>query len=256
MTGDGPAFPDHFSSVAAGYAAFRPSYPPALFDWLAAQSRTRTAVWDCACGNGQATAALADRFDLVIATDASAEQLSHAPPIPRTIWKLAVAEASGLPDGCVDAVVIAQALHWFDLTRFWPEVRRVVRPDGLVAAWCYGPTRLRHAAIDQVVQWFYDDVLGASWPANRRHIDAGYATLDFPFRRLETPPFEMRVSWTLPQFLGYVHTWSAAQRYQAATGSDPFPAFVERLTPLWGEGSHEVEWPVSILAGRTPSAGG
>ncbi|MEO5799184.1 MAG: class I SAM-dependent methyltransferase, partial [Gemmatimonadales bacterium] len=172
--GDSPAFPDHFSPVAAGYAAFRPTYPSALFDWIATQAPARTAVWDCACGNGQATGPLAERFDLVIATDGSAEQLSHAPPIPRTIWKHATAEANGLPDASVDAVVIAQALHWFDLDRFWPEVRRVVRPGGLVVAWCYGPTRLPDPALNAVVHSLYEDVLGEWWSANRRHIDAGY----------------------------------------------------------------------------------
>lgn len=256
MTGGVPAFPDHFSPVAASYAAFRPGYPAALFDWLASTIPADATVWDCACGSGQATAGLADRFDLVIATDASAEQLSHAPPIPRTIWKLAAAEASGLPDASVDAVVIAQALHWFDLARFWPEVRRVVRPGGVVAAWCYGPTRLPDPALDRLVQWFYLDVLGEWWPANRRHIDAGYTTLDFPFPHLQAPAVELRVSWTLAQFLGYLRTWSAAQRYQATTGTDPFLEFAGRLALLWGDGVHQVEWPVSMLAGRNVPPGG
>lgn len=250
MTGGSAAFPDHFSSVAASYATFRPHYPTSLFEWLAGAAPARSAVWDCACGSGQATAGLAEYFDLVIATDASAQQLSHAPPVPLTIYQLATAEESGLPDASVDAVVVAQALHWFDLARFWPEVRRIVRPGGLVAAWCYGPTRLREESLNRVLHWFYDDLLGPWWPENRRHVDAGYTTIDFPFPRLTPPAVELRLTWTLPQFLGYLHSWSAAQRYQSSTGLDPFPELMRRLGPLWGDGTHEVEWPVAMLAGR------
>ena len=65
-----PSFHDHFSGVANRYANFRPHYPAALFDYLTTLVPKNSAVWDCACGNGQATLDLAARFDEVIATDA------------------------------------------------------------------------------------------------------------------------------------------------------------------------------------------
>lgn len=70
------SFKDHFSGLAARYLAFRPFYPPSLFDYLAQCCPQRDRVWDCACGSGQATAALAERFENVIATDASQQQLA------------------------------------------------------------------------------------------------------------------------------------------------------------------------------------
>ncbi len=70
------AFHDHFSSVARSYAEGRPSYPPALFDWLASLCATRDCVWDGATGSGQAAVDLARYFRQVIATDASAKQLA------------------------------------------------------------------------------------------------------------------------------------------------------------------------------------
>ncbi len=72
-----PAFPDHFSSHAANYARYRPTYPAQLFDWIATSAPGRGTAWDCACGNGQATLPLAERFERVIATDPSAEQIAR-----------------------------------------------------------------------------------------------------------------------------------------------------------------------------------
>ena len=51
-------FHDHFSGVANRYADFRPHYPAALFDYLATLVPQSSVVWDCACGNGQATLTL------------------------------------------------------------------------------------------------------------------------------------------------------------------------------------------------------
>ena len=48
------SFKDHFSGHASAYAAFRPSYPPELFEQLAALNTRRERAWDCATGNGQA----------------------------------------------------------------------------------------------------------------------------------------------------------------------------------------------------------
>ena len=52
-------FKDHFSGHAADYAAFRPVYPPEMFDWLATLPPARRLAWDCATGNGQGARELA-----------------------------------------------------------------------------------------------------------------------------------------------------------------------------------------------------
>src|ERR1700743_698682 len=109
------SFKDHFSRLAAQYAEYRPSYPASLFDYLVSICGARHAVGDCACGTGQATIALADRFDVVIATDASQQQVSAAKPLPNVTYRVAPAERSGIETGSLDLVAVAQALHWFDL---------------------------------------------------------------------------------------------------------------------------------------------
>ncbi len=88
-------------------------------------------------GSGQAARAMAGHVGRVIATDASERQIKNAAAHPRVEYRVAPAEQSGLDDHSVDMVTVAQALHWLDLDRFHTEVRRVVRPGGVVAAWCY-----------------------------------------------------------------------------------------------------------------------
>jgi SAM-dependent methyltransferase len=240
-----------FSGHAGEYAAARPRYPPALFEWLAAVAPRYELAWDCATGNGQAALGLVERFAHVIATDASAAQLAHAQPHPRITYRQASAEASGLASASADLVAVAQALHWLDLPAFFAEATRVLAPQGVLAAWTYNRPRIT-AAIDAEVDRLHDDTLRHYWSGRRRLVDEGYASIDLPFDAVEAPPFAMRDDWTLAQFAGYVRTWSAVQRFIADRGRDPVDAMEYAVRPLWGE-PHErraVHWPLSVRAAR------
>ncbi len=247
-----PGFADHFSCIAAEYARYRPRYPDALFDFLAALVPSRATVWDCAAGSGQATEPLAARFARVVATDASERQLSAAPRLSNVEYRVAAAERSGLPERSFDLVTVAQALHWFDLEQFYREVRRVAKPGGVLAVWCYGTCTVEGDEVNEAVLRLYRDVLGPYWPPERRHVENGYRDLPFPFEAIAAPAFEMVESWTMPQLLGYLGTWSARQRILAATGSDPLPAFAEELAQRWGDPGRRrlVRWPIALRVGR------
>lgn len=245
-------FTDHFAAVAATYASYRPRYPDALFVWLAEVAPGRGLAWDCAAGSGQATVGLAARFERVIATDASRAQLEAAPSLPNVTWRLAPAEESGLPDASADLITVAQALHWFDLERFYAEARRVLVPGGVLAAWTYGVFSVEGAEADRLVQTFYTETVGPFWPPERRLVESGYRTLPFPFEELHPPPFRMEAAWTLPELLGYLRSWSATGRYIAERGEDPMEGLAAELSPLWGEPllRRKVSWPLSVRAGR------
>jgi SAM-dependent methyltransferase len=246
-------FKDHFSRLAAQYSAFRPSYPAALFDYLGAASPARRAVWDCACGNGQATLALADRFDSAIGTDASPQQLAAAPPHARVTYRVARAEHSGLESNSVDLVTVAQALHWFDLDAFYGEVKRVLRDSGVLAVWTYGALHV-DGGVDGLIQEFYSDIVGPYWPPERALVEDGYRALAFPFVEITPPPFMMEASWELAHLLGYLRTWSATARYVEKTGADPVAALDEKLAPAWGDANsaRKVTWPLALRVGRKP----
>ncbi|MFI4970000.1 MAG: class I SAM-dependent methyltransferase, partial [Lysobacterales bacterium] len=196
-------FKDHFSGHAGIYHAARPTYPAALFDWLAARAPAQSLAWDAGCGNGQASVALAAHFTCVFASDPSAAQIASAEPGPNIDYRVEPAEQCSLGRASADLVTVAQALHWFDHARFYAEVRRVLRPGGVFAAWAYADCRV-DAAVDAAKDRLYVDLTGPYWPPERMHVDAGYRTLPFPFDEIAAPAFGMHASWTLPQFVAYL----------------------------------------------------
>jgi len=245
------SFKDHFSGVAAGYRAFRPRYPAALFEWLADAAPSRERAVDLGCGTGQASVALAERFAEVIALDPSADQIERAEPHPRVRYGVAPAEATGLPDASVDLAIAAQALHWFDPALLYPELARIGRPGALFAAFTYDLCRI-DPRVDAVIDPFYRDLVGPFWPPERAHVDAGYRTLPFPLHELEAPSFRIEEAWDLDHVVGYLGTWSAVSAYRKQRGSDPIVQILEPLRAAWGPPKERrtVSWRLTLRAGR------
>ena len=246
------SFKDHFSRRAAEYAQYRPLYPASLFDYLAQCCRQRQAAWDCACGSGQATLALAERFETVIATDASQQQVAAATPHHNVTYRVAPAERSDIESASLDLVAVAQALHWFDLDAFYREVQRVLKPSGVLAAWTYGVCHVEGREIDALVQEFYHEIVGPFWPPERRFVEEGYRSLAFPYAEAPLPSFNMEEQWHRAQRLGYMRTWSATARYVDRNNVDPVSALEERLAPLWPDAGirRKITWPLALRAGR------
>src|ERR1700745_2382156 len=113
------SFKDHFSKQATGYAKFRPRYPEKLFKYLVSIAPSRQLAWDCGMGNGRAAVGLASVFDRVIATDASEKQVGNAQSHKINKYRVSPAENSGIESETIDLIMVAQALHWFDLDRFY-----------------------------------------------------------------------------------------------------------------------------------------
>ncbi|MGE5209369.1 MAG: class I SAM-dependent methyltransferase [Alphaproteobacteria bacterium] len=239
-------FKDHFSKQAAGYAKFRPRYPQELFDYLGSIAPSLQIAWDCGTGSGQAAIGLASVFDRVIATDASEKQIANAQPDKVVEYRVAAAEDSGIGSETVDLVMVAQALHWFDLDRFYPEAQRVLKRDGVFAASAYNLLHIE-PAIDDVVNRYYYDVVGPFWPPERELVEQ-FAEIPFPFQEIDPPNFEMTVDWNLDQLVGYLQTWSSTQRFITANGSDPLEEISNDLVSVWGtpEQTRNIRWPLTF----------
>ncbi|WP_205843659.1 class I SAM-dependent methyltransferase [Nakamurella deserti] len=128
-----------FGSVAAAYDRLRPGYPDAAVDWLL-DPAART-VAEIAAGTGKLTDSLVARRLTVVAVEPDAAMLAvlrrrH----PTVTAHRAPAEQLPLADASVDAVVVAQAWHWFDPVRAWSEVRRILRPGGRLGLIGHIPT--------------------------------------------------------------------------------------------------------------------
>jgi SAM-dependent methyltransferase len=243
---------DLFSQQAASYARYRPTFPPELYDWAASFGPGRELAVDVGTGNGQAARELGQRFARVVAVDPSEAQLANATPHPRVTYRRGEAEATGVDAGTVDLVTASQAFHWFDKARFFDECRRVLRPRGAVAVWCYALTHVT-PEIDAVMMELYEGYLGAYWDPERRQVEKLYADAVFPagWQEIAAPPFAMRARWSLPDLVGYFGTWSALVKYKNQRGEDPLRVIVPKLEAAWGAaGERDVTWPVGVRAAR------
>ncbi len=240
-----------FTRNSDAYSANRPTYDPALIAWLSSQAPDLSLAWDCGCGTGQATQDLARHFQRVVGTDVSAQQLAKAEAGPNIDYRCEPAEQTSLADGSVSLTLVAQALHWFDLERFYAEVRRVSRPGALLAVISYNRSHIT-PEVDALVNHLYQDILGPYWAEERKHVEQGYRTLPFPFERIEVPPFTLDAQWDLARLLGYLESWSALGTYEAAHGNDPLDPLRDAFLQAWGDpaSTRRVSWPLTVNLGR------
>jgi SAM-dependent methyltransferase len=129
-----------YAAAAADYDRHRPSYPPALLDWIAETTVAPPArVADVGCGTGIATRLLAKRGYDVVGIDPSGEMLAFARRGGLARYVCAHAAATSLGPGSIDLVAAAQCFHWFDPVPTLAEFRRILRPGG----WCTAFWNLR-----------------------------------------------------------------------------------------------------------------
>jgi SAM-dependent methyltransferase len=243
-------FADHFSTIAKRYAAYRPTYPPALAAALAERAPHGTA-WDVGCGNGQLSVDLAEHFDRVIATDPAKAQIEAAMAHPRVDYRVSSAEDSGLDAQSVELVVAAQAAHWFQWDRWIAEVERVAKPGALVALVSYGIDVVEGDDANAIAERYYHDDAGPFWPKGREHVENGYRDLVMPWPAVEAPPLEMTARWTRDELLGYVSTWSATVKLVQTNGDAAVVKLAADLARVWPDGEiRTIRWPLTIPLAR------
>ena len=248
------SFKDLFSDRPDAYARYRPTYPAALFAWLAGQAPATKLAIDVGTGSGQGATALAEHFDRVVGLDPSEAQLRNARAHPRVDYRVARAEQLAASDASADLIFVAQALHWFDHGAFFAEVGRVLVPDGVLAVTCYELTVIT-PEIDAVVMELYEGHLGPYWEPERKLVETAYRTIAFPFRELDAPAFAMRMRWSVEDLIGYLGTWSPLRRFRNERGFDPLEATIPKLRAAWGDvGERSVVWPFSVRAFRSAVA--
>src|SRR5688572_14298485 len=118
------AIKDYFSQQSKLYAAFRPLYPEALYDFIFRHLKKCDVAWDCATGNGQVAQKLATVFTKVFATDISQQQIAEGFPADNIFYSVSAAEKTTFTRDQFDLITVGQALHWIDTAEFYKEVNR------------------------------------------------------------------------------------------------------------------------------------
>lgn len=241
---------DNFSTGSDKYAKYRPAYPAALTDFLASLVPARQHAWDCGTGNGQMAFALSGIFEKVFGTDISQPQLDNAIRADNIFYSVQPAEQTNFKDYQFDLVVVAQAVHWFNFEKFYAEVKRTARKQAVIGLIGYGTIEIS-AQIDPIVTDFYNNVVGPYWDKERSYIDEKYQTLPFPFHELPTPPFDIKLPWTLDRLIGYLNTWSAVKKFIASNGYSPVDELRRKISPHWGGAEEKnVRFPLLLRVGR------
>ncbi|HIB36391.1 class I SAM-dependent methyltransferase [Mesonia sp.] len=243
---------DNFSKDSHLYAKYRPTYPSALFTYIFSLLETKDHAWDCATGNGQVATQLAKEFQVVEATDISALQLEQAPKLAHIHYSIQAAEQTKFEKDQFDLITVAQAIHWFDFEKFYAEVNRTLKPNGILAVMGYGLLSIS-PEIDLIIHHFYNNIIGEYWDEERKYIEENYATIPFSFEEIKTPKFEITYEWTAENLLNYLYTWSAVKHYEKDKNESPLLLIQQQLKETWGAKKRKVTFPVLLRVGKKKS---
>jgi SAM-dependent methyltransferase len=241
-----------FGAVAAAYAEHRPDYPAAAVAWalepaLAAEAEAGTAaaggapavldVLDLGAGTGILTASLAALGHRVTAVEPDAGMRAElSARLPQVTVLDGNAERIPLPDASVDAVAVGQAFHWFDQDRALPELARVLRPGGVVAAlWNTDDDRIGWVA--ELRRIGAKRVSYVDWPASR-------TVQPHPaFGELESAGFPHTQPRTVESMVATIGTHSGVQVLEPAERDDLLRRVRELLEsrPETSGGSFDLE---------------
>ncbi|MFY8019834.1 MAG: class I SAM-dependent methyltransferase [Bacteroidia bacterium] len=240
---------DYFSNQADLYSLYRPSYPTELYEFINSKLICKDLAWDVATGNGQIATELSKIFRQVYATDISEKQLEYAVRKENIEYKKESAEKCSLANQSCDLVIVGQAIHWFDFYQFYEEVKRVLKPNGLIILVGYGFHRI-DSNCDPISNHFYRNILDGYWEPERRYIDEAYENIPFPFAELEKPNLKITMEYKLEQYIGYLNTWSATQKFIRINRSNPIDLIKSKLEKVWDENEiKEVYFPILMKVG-------
>ena len=242
-----------FGKQAATYAKGRPGYPKELYQWISESTSTHNLVWDIGTGSGQAAHTLTNYFKAVYATDISANQIAAAKPHPNISYQAAPAQNSGLPNGSVDCMTVATAVHWFADAPFWGEASRVATPDALFCAWTYQLPLCEAAVHTQFLDPLFA-LIDSYWAHGNRICMAGYTAeaLNCPFPVVLTPQFDAGGIWTAQHLVHFAESWSAHFRAREDGLEQKLTALSAKFLKDTGDRAIEFSLPISVLAARIP----
>lgn len=102
--------------------------------------------------------------------------------------------------------------------------------------------------IDEIINYFYNSILGEFWTTERKMVENGYRDIQLPFWEIDAPVFHISAEWNLSQMIGYLCTWSAVKKYQKKLGKNPIEEISSEIVRVLGPGENirSVKWPLRL----------
>lgn len=244
-----------FTTRVESYRKFRPGYPVAVVELLARECALRAGdtVADVAAGTGILTEMFLAAGYPVVAVEPNAAMREACAALEATYPKLRCVEGSaeqtGLADHSVALVMVAQAMHWFDLERTRQEFLRVLKPGG----WCavlYNHRRMEgdafHSGYEQILREFGSDYTAVQG----RHLGPEKIAAFFAPSPMETASFANHQDFSLEGLMGRVLSSS----YMPQSGHERYPEMVQAVEELFArhqrEGHVRMEYETVVCWGR------
>ena len=242
----------YFSVQSEHYARNRPTYPDELFSFLSGLCENHELVWDCATGNGQAAVSLSGYFKKVYAVDLSKEQISRAVQRENIFYKVESVEHSSLETNSTDLITAATAIHWFNIPKFYNEVHRVLKPNGVLAVWGYAGCKI-NPETDSILDDFAFNILLNYWrPETKLNWEDKYETINFPYPLIAAPEFQARAEYNFDDLIHYLNSWSSVQSYKEKNKTNPVDLIYPQLEKVWRDKNEikKVSWDLFFKCGK------
>ncbi|KAH9507373.1 hypothetical protein Btru_057943 [Bulinus truncatus] len=221
--------------LAEMYSRYRPGYPQEIFDQIISYhdelgANGRQLAVDVCCGSGQSAVPLVKLFDKVIGVDVSQDLLDHLPKdVPNLTYYMCPAEDMPMIDsGTVDLVTVGAGLHWLDIDRFFPEVKRILKPGGTFAAYTWLVDQIEHGELRRYLM--EAAVIFKDYYTSKALIGFDkYQSVEFPFQDLRRFELQMKDEMTMEQWEGFIHTFHSTKLYyEAHPGTDIVGDIIKR----------------------------
>lgn len=181
-----------------------------------------------------------------------------------------VSSAENLPDienSSVQLLTASQALHWFDLPKFYAETNRVLTSGGVLAIFGYKMPYVSHPGfpnddrLSSLVNTFYKSPLLLWSKKERQLVDEGYASITLPFPNyVRKGDFVSDSSASAEELKGYLKSWSGFNTLQNMDKqkADQFlSSFDEKIKSIFGDKDmNDIEFNIHfsffLIMGRKP----
>ncbi len=256
---------DLFRGTAEYYDRFRVPYPPELINDLSEQASATGSgtLLDLACGTGQLTFALHERFAQTWAVDQEPDMIEVvARKAAATGGGIRTAVASveqlSLPAASFDLVVIGNAFHRFPRDVAAGLLYGWLKPGGQLAlVWgggpeangpTAGPEPWQQALRAVLARWRPPDRIPASYDRDRAERPDVTVLTDAGFDQLGNREFSVAYAWTADSLIGHAYSTSVLSRAARGDSAPDFEADLRNSLAPHAPCTHQLSFACDLYA--------